>query len=137
MYGHKQTDSVSLMVFTSYLSRIYFAVCLNCMQCLNQFSEDKKTKFQIFFNKVQTKNEDDVILKLCRYSPCVLLLFILLFLFNIPGKIANCIGFNLFEFKSEERDLGIKKGHKYLMTLNKKLNGQLLEHHDPRVFEER
>ena len=137
MYGHKQTDSVSLMVFTSYLSRIYFAVCLNCMQCLNQFSEDEMTKFQIFFNKVQTKNEDDVILKLCRYSPCVLLLFILLFLFNIPGKIANCIGFNLFEFKSEERDLGIKKGHKYLMTLNKKLNGQLLEHHDPRVFEER
>ena len=137
MYGHKQTDSVSLMVFTSYLSRIYFAVCLNCMQCFNQFSEDEMTKFQIFFNKVQTKNEDDVILKLCRYSPCVLLLFILLFLFNIPGKIANCIGFNLFEFKSEERDLGIKKGHKYLMTLNKKLNGQLLEHHDPRVFEER
>ena len=137
MYGHKQTDSVSLMVFSSYLSRIYFAVCLNCMQCLNQFRNTEMTKFQVFFDIVQTKDEDNIIIKLCRYSPCVLLLFIILFLFNIPGKIASFIGFDLFEFKSEERDLGIKEGHRYLMNLNRKLNGKLLEHHDPRAFEER
>ena len=132
MYGHKQTDSASLMVFTSYLSRIYFAICLNCMQCFNHFSDTKMTRFQIFFKKA-----DDILPNVLKYSPFVLLLFLILFLFNIPGKIAHCAGYNLFEFESEQRDLGIKAGHKYLMTLNRKLNGKLLEDNDPKVFEER
>ena len=39
MYGHNQTDSVSLMIFSSYLSRIYFAICLNFLQTINQFKK--------------------------------------------------------------------------------------------------
>ena len=139
MYGHKQTDSVSLMKFSSYLSRIYFAICLNSMQCLNQVNSNKMSKFQEFFNLVHNKDDTNTNLgfKLCKYSPCFLVLFIVLFYFNVPGKIANFVGFALFEFESEERDLGIKEGHKYLMSLNKKLNGKLLEYHDPKIFEER
>ena len=137
MYGHKQTDSVSLMVFSSYLSRIYFAVCLNCMQCLNQFSENKISKFQEFFGIIKKENEDNFIFSLCRFSPFVLFIFLVFFFFNIPGKLANFLGYNLFEFETEERDLIIKDGHKYLMVLNRKLDGKFLKYHDKKIFEER
>ena len=137
MYGHKQTDSVSLMVFSSYLSRIYFAVCLNCIQCLNQFSDNKISNFQEFFGIIDKENEDNFIFSLCRYSPFVLFLFLIFFFFNIPGKLANFLGYNLFEFETEERDLMIKDGHAYLMNLNKKLGGKLLKYHDKKIFEER
>lgn len=137
MYGHKQTDSVSLMVFSSYLSRIYFAVCLNCIQCLNQFSENKISNFQEFFGIIDKENEDNFIFSLCRYSPFVLFLFLIFFFFNIPDKLANFLGYNLFEFETEERDLMIKDGHAYLMNLNKKLGGKLLKYHDKKIFEER
>ena len=101
MYGHRQTDSVSLMIFSPYLSRIYFAICLNCLQAINQFSyEDRRSKFEEFFNIKH--EEDNYIIYLCRLSPILLILFMILFFFNVPGKIGNCVGFNLFEFESEE-----------------------------------
>ena len=137
MYGHRQTDSVSLMIFSSYLSRIYFAICLNFLQTLNQFKNEKKSLFEKFFNIVQDKEESNFIIKLCRYSPCILLIFMFLFFFNVPGKIGNFVGCILFEFESEERDTGIKDGHKYLMTLNKKLNGKQLGHNDSKIFEDK
>lgn len=137
MYGHRQTDSVSLMIFSSYLSRIYFAICLNCLQAINQFTKDNKSKFEEFFDISQTEGEDNLIIKLCRLSPCVLIFFMILFFFNVPGKIGNLVGFNLFEFESEERDLGIRDGHRYLMILNKKLNGKKLERKNSKIFEDR
>ena len=137
MYGHRQTDSVSLMIFTSYLSKIYFAICLNCLQAINQFDDDRRTKFEEFFDIRQTNSEDNLIIKLCRLSPILLILFMFLFFFNVPGKIGNCVGFNLFEFESEERDLGIKDGHRYLMILNKKLNGKELQRNNSKIFEDR
>ena len=141
MYGHRQTDSVSLMIFSSNLIRIYFAICLNILQMLNQFkhkeSNNTQSIFEEFFGIEQTENEDNYILKLCRLSPCVLILFMILFFFNIPGKIGNLVGYNLFEFESEERDLGISDGHKYLMNMNKKLKGKELTRNDEIIFQER
>jgi hypothetical protein len=137
MYGHKQTDSVSLMKFSSYLSRIYFAICLNSKQCLNQVSENQKSKFQDLFKLAQNEKEETFGFLMCRFSPLFLVLSMILFFLDVPGKFANFMGFDLFEFESEERDLGIKEGHKYLMSLNKKLNGKLLENYDPKIFEER
>ena len=136
MYGHRQTDSVSLMIFSSYLSRIYFAICLNFLQTINQFTKNK-SKFEEFFGIMQTEEESNLIIKLCRLSPYVLMVFIFLFILNIPGKIGNLVGYNMFEFESEERDYGIKEGHKYLMVLNKKLNGKQLAYHDSKIFEDK
>ena len=81
MYGHRQTDSVSLMIFSSYLSRIYFAICLNFLQTLNQFKNEKKSLFEKFFGVAQDKEESNFIIKLCRYSPCILLIFMFFFFF--------------------------------------------------------
>ena len=52
----------------------------------------------------------------------------------------HCCGKNLFEFNTEERNMNIDKGHKYLilkriMTLNKKLNGKALDYNDYIMFE--
>ena len=144
MYSPRQTDSVSLMIFSSYLSRVLFAICLNVVQINVQLSEensddnqDHRTKFEEFLGLKMKEDEGNIILLLCKYCPFVLILFIVLFYFNIPGKIANYLGFNLFEFESEERDSGISDGHRYLMGLNKKLNGKYLDHKNNIIFEER
>ena len=144
MYSPRQTDSVSLMIFSSYLSRVLFAICLNVVQINVQLSEensddnqDHRTKFEEFLGLKMKEDEGNIILLLCKYCPFVLIVFIVLFYFNIPGKIANCLGFNLFEFESEERDSGISDGHRYLMGLNKKLNGKYLDHKNNIIFEER
>ena len=135
MYGHRQTDSVSLMKFSSYIGIIYSAICLNMVQAINQLNNETSSKYEVFFNKKQDKEETNVALKICRFSPCFLIIFILLFYYNIPGKLANSAGINLFEFKSTERDQAIKDGHKYLMKLNKKLKGKPLEKNDNIIFE--
>ena len=137
MYGHRQTSSVSLLVFSSYLSRIYFAICLNFLQILNRFKSSSKSKFEIFFNIKQDKLESNFIIKSCRFSPILLFVCIFLFILNVPGKIGASVGFNLFEFKSEERDISIRDGHKYLMNLNKKLKGEELSRYDPIIFKDK
>ena len=132
MYGPRQTDSISLITFTSYLSRIYFAICFNYMQAVNQFSEKKyNTEFEKFFDLDDYRS----IPSICRYSPIFLFIFIGLFYFDIPARIMHCCGKNLFEFNTEERNINIDKGHKYLMTLNKKLNGKALDYNDYIMFE--
>ena len=98
---------------------------------------NKKSLFEKFFGIVQDKDESNLIIKLCRFSPCILLSFMVLFFFNLPGKLGNFVGCNLFEFESEERDIGINDGHKYLMTLNKKLKGKQLGNHDSKIFEDK
>ena len=132
MYGPRQTDSISLITFTSYLSRIYFAICINYMMAVNQFSERQySSKFEAFFDL----NIYNTILYMCRYSPILLFIFIFLFYFNIPGRIGYCCGRNLFEFDTKDRNIGIENGHNYLMSLNKKLVGKKLEYNDIKIFE--
>ena len=144
MYSPRMTDSVSLMIFSSYLSRVLFAICLNVVQINVQLNDENhdddqvhRTKFEEFLGLKMKEDEQNIILLLCKYCPFVLILFILLFCFNVPGKIANRLGFKLFEFESEERDSDISEGHTYLMGLNKKLNGQYLDHRNKIIFEER
>jgi len=132
MYGPRQTDSISLITFTSYLSRIYFAICLNYMQCVNQFSEKQyNTRFETFFEL----NNNYFLHSLCRYYPLLLLIFIVMFYFNIPGRIMYCCGKSLFEFEYDKKNSDIENGHKYLMSLNKKLGGKKLEYNDFKMFE--
>ena len=144
MYSPRMTDSVSLMIFSSYLSRVLFAICLNVVQINVQLNDgnhdddqEHRTKFEEFLGLKMKEDEQNIILLLCKYCPFVLILFIVLFCFNVPRKIAHCLGFNLFEFESEERDSDISDGHKYLMGLNKKLNGEYLDHRNKIIFEER
>ena len=134
----RQTNSSSLLLFTSYLSKTLFAICLNYMQMITQLDSKKLSKFTAFFNIIQTKEEDvelNPYLKLCRYCPVFLIAFIILFLFNIPGRIANNAGCNIFDFESEERNEGIEEGHKFLMKINKQLNGKILEYYNMKTFD--
>ena len=132
MYGPRQTDSVSLITFSSYLSRLYFAICLNFIQAINQFSKYQyRTKFEVFFGL----DSYNFILYICRFLPIVLFVLIVLFIFNVPGKILSCCcGYNVFEFETEERNSGIENGHEYLMKINRKLDGKTLKHTDIIMF---
>ena len=132
LYGPRQTDSISLITFTSYLSRIYFAICLKYMHAVNQFSENQySSKFEAFF----AINDEYYAFHLCRYSPIILFIFIVMFYFDIPGRIMYCCGKNMFEFDTEQKNSDIENGHKYLMSLNKKLEGRKLEYNDFKIFE--
>jgi len=46
-----------------------------------------------------------------------------------------CCGKSLFEFDNEKKNSDIENGHKYLMSLNKKLGGKNLEYNDIKMFE--
>ena len=90
MYGPRQTDSVSLITFTSYLSRIYFAICINHIQAINTFSDRKfRTIFETEFGFEPDIKDKNFVLGFCRYSPIILFVFIILFYFNIFGKIGK------------------------------------------------
>ena len=67
--------------------------------------------------------------------PIILFVLIVLFILNVPEKIlSSCCGYNLFEFETEERNLGIENGHEYLMKINRKLDGKTLKHTDIIMF---
>ena len=131
MYGPRRTDSVSLMTFTSFTSSFYFSICLNYMQAVSQFSENKYiTKLETFFWQ-----DLDFLHYVCRYSPIMLFVFIVLFYFDVPARIMYCCGKSIFEFESDKKNSDIKNGHDYLMSLNKKLEGRNLEYNDFKIFE--
>ena len=101
MYSPRMTDSVSLMIFSSYLSRVLFAICLNVVQINVQLNDENldddqvhRTKFEEFLGLKMKEDAQNIILLLCKSCPFVLILFILLFCFNVPGKIANRLDLN-------------------------------------------
>ena len=127
MYGHRQTDSVSLMYFSSNLCRISFAICIDFINLYEIFvSGDNSTANTYFYN-----NMNDVIR---RYCPIILILLSLFFMFDVHIKIANRLGFSFFGIESEEVNDDIKDGHEYLMKLNKKMNGKKIKFNDNVIF---
>ena len=137
MHSHRQTDPVSLMKFSSHISRICFSICINFLQMIDQFSDDKKTIFEEFFSLKmdEGKSETAPILKICRYFPIILLVLVILFIFNIQQRIKKCLEIEHFEYENEDRNNGIKDGHKKLMQLNKILDGRLLNYEENKIFE--
>ena len=131
MYKNRQTDSVSLMYFTTNLCRISFSICLDFIFNINKaFTQKKENK--IHFTQMELIirfNKEDKIsyfLQIYQYSPLILLIYVLILIFKIPQRLAKLCGKKIFEVESDEIISEIKEGHDYFMEINKEYGGNLI-----------
>ena len=121
MYGNRQTDAVSLIFFTRNISRIIIPLCLNVILMVNHGDNINKT---ILVNNFKINVQNTIFNMFNKFSPIILILFLLVHGFNIFNKLAKCFGLDNFYIHSEKRDNDIEEGFEILMGLNKKYMGQ-------------
>lgn len=121
MYGNRQTDAVSLIFFTRNISRIIIPLCLNVILMVNHGDNVNKT---ILENNFKINVQNTIFNMFNKFSPIILILFLLIHGFNIFNKLAKCFGLDNFYIHNEKRDNDIEEGFEILMGLNKKYMGQ-------------
>ena len=142
MYKNRQTDSVSLMYFTTNLCRISFSICLDFIFNINKaFTQKKENK--IHFTQMELIirfNKEDKIsyfLQIYQYSPLILLIYVLILIFKIPQRLAKLCGKKIFEVESDEIISEIKEGHDYFMEINKEYEGNLIPEENLKLPEDK
>ena len=143
MYKNRQTDSVTLMYFSTNLCRISFSICLdvilNITPSLNDENDIKKAEkngitqiLQILgFTMDEEKNKividnGSVFFEIYKYCPIIMGLYVIILLFKIPQKIGKCFGKNIFSVESEDSIHEMKEGHEYFMEINQKYKGEMI-----------
>jgi hypothetical protein len=132
MYKNKQTDSVSLMYFSTNLCRISFSICLDFIFNIDsQFKRDEKyvpTQIQkiLSFEVSDQKEDESFFFTIYRFCPLILVIYIIIFLFKIPQRIAKCCGKSIFSVESEESMDEINEGHDYYMEFNQTYKGEMI-----------
>ena len=131
MYKNKQTDSVSLMYFSTNLCRISFSICLDFIFNIDsQFkgNDDKyiPTQIQKILSFEVKDESESYFFKAYKYCPLILVIYIIILLFKIPQRIAKCCGKKIFSVESEESMEEINEGHDYYMEFNQKYKGDMI-----------
>ena len=131
MYKNKQTDSVSLMYFSTNLCRISFSICLDFIFNIDsQFkgNDDKyiPTQIQKILSFEVKDESESYFFKAYKYCPLILVIYIIILLFKIPQRIAKCCGKKIFSVESEESMEEINEGHDYYMEFNQKYKGEMI-----------
>ena len=121
MYSNRQTDAVSLIFFTRNISRIIIPLCLNVILMVNHGDNVNKT---ILENNFRINVQNTIFNMFNKFSPIILILFLLIHGFNIFNKLAKCFGLDNFYIHNEKRDNVIEEGFEILIGLNKKYMGQ-------------
>ena len=127
VYGPRQTDAVSILYFTSNFNRIIFPLCLNILFMINHGNDiNKKTCLEKDFG-ININNHIFVLIS--KYSPLVLIVFVILNTFGIFSKLIDCFSVENFSslFFDKSKDSEINEGYEYLIEINKKNKGRLLK----------
>ena len=134
MYKNRQTDSVSLMFFSTNLCRISFSICLDVVLNIDShFALNKTTQIEKLIGvEPEFKDRDNdnrpTFYKLYDFTPLILVLYILILFFKIPQKIAKkCCKKQIFSTDTEDSMENIKEGHDYYMEINKNNKGELMK----------
>jgi hypothetical protein len=148
MYKNRQTDSVTLMYFSTNLCRISFSICLdvilNITMSLSNIAIDDESnendvknngvtqiekilgfKVEVIDGKINIEN-GTIFGYIYKYSPIILVVYVIILLFKIPQKIGKCFGKNIFSVESEDSIHEMKEGHEYFMELNQKYKGEMI-----------
>ena len=128
MYKNRQTDSVSLMYFSTNLCRISFSICLDFIFNIDSQFEKNEIPVPTQIQKILSfeVNKEKTYFKLYRFLPAILVLYVIILLFKIPQRIAKCCGKNIFSVESEESMDEINEGHDYYMEFNQKYKGEMI-----------
>ena len=156
MYKNRQTDSVTLMYFSTNLCRLSFSICLDFIFNIQiEFNKDKN------INKNEEKNQASILgnatynimnfiaknknittqiqhelnfdsedtglfFKIYKFAPLILIVYVLILIVKLPQRIAKLCGKRIYESDSDESMDEIKEGHDYYMEINKKYNGGVM-----------
>ena len=126
IYGPRQTDAVSILYFTSNFNRITFPLCLNILFMINHGNDTtKKTCLEKDFG-ININNH--IFLIISKYSPLVLIVFVILNTFGVFSKIIDCFSVENFSslFFDKNKNSEVNEGYEYLIEINKKNKGRLL-----------
>jgi hypothetical protein len=156
MYKNRQTDSVTLMYFSTNLCRLSFSICLDFIFNIQiEFNKDKNTnkneennQANIFGNPTynvmnfiaKNKNittqiqhelnfdseDTGLFFKIYKYAPLILIVYVLILIVKLPQRIAKLCGKRIFDSDSDESMDEIKEGHDYYMEINKKYDGGVM-----------
>ena len=133
MYKNRQTDSVSLMFFSTNLCRISYSICLSFILTIKSAFNEKTTKIQEILGLNETKNPGndkkdilEIFFEIFRFSPLFLAVCALILILKIPQKIAKRFGKSIFQLESNESMEEIKEGHDYYMEINEKYQGEII-----------
>ena len=156
MYKNRQTDSVTLMYFSTNLCRLSFSICLDFIFNIQiEFNKDKNTnkneennQANIFGNATynvmnfiaKNKNittqiqhelnfdseDTGLFFKIYKYAPLILIVYVLILIVKLPQRIAKLCGKRIYESDSDESMDEIKEGHDYYMEINKKYDGGVM-----------
>ena len=127
VYGPRQTDAVSILYFTSNFNRIIFPLCLNILFMINHGNDTtKKTCLEKDFG-ININNH--IFLIISKYSPLVLIVFVILNTFGVFSKIIDCFSVENFSslFFDKNKNYEVNEGYEYLIEINKKNKGRLLK----------
>ena len=128
MYKNRQTDSVTLMYFSTNLCRISFSICLDFILNINvEFENNNKnfTKIQRILN-FDNETRSELFFSIYKYSPLILGVYVIILIFKVPQRIAKLCGKKIFQTDSDDSMSDIMEGHEYFMKLNKKYNGETI-----------
>ena len=142
MYKNRQTDSVSLMYFSTNLCRISFSICLSFILNISysfEESEEKPkpiTKIEEILGLIKEEESDEenekkfnptkIYFKAFQLCPIILGILVLILILKIPQRIAKKCGKSIFQIESDESMNEIKEGHDYFMEINEKYKGELI-----------
>ena len=128
MYKNKQTDSVSLMYFSTNLCRISFSICLDFIFNIDSQFEKNEKPIPTQIQKILSfeVNKEKTYFKLYTFLPSILVLYVIILLFKIPQRIAKCCGKSIFSVESEKSMEDINEGHDYYMEFNQKYKGEMI-----------
>ena len=127
IYGPRQTDAVSILYFTSNFNRIIFPLCLNILFMINHGNDTtRKTCLEKDFG-ININNH--IFLIISKYSPLVLIVFVILNTFGVFSKIIDCFSVENFSslFFDKNKNSEVNEGYEYLIEINKKNRGRLLK----------
>lgn len=148
MYKNRQTDSVTLMYFSTNLCRISFSICLDVILNVtislsnividdendeddyqsNRVTQIEKIlgfKVEVIDGKIYIEN-GTIFGYIYKYIPIILGVYVIILLFKIPQKIGKCFGRNIFSVESEDSIHEMKEGHEYFMEINQKYKGEMI-----------
>lgn len=120
MYNNRQTDSVSILFFTSNLCSIVYPLCLNILLMINKSADkgNKQTILETYFG-INIKNQ--VFSNFSKYMPLLLIIFVFITL------ISNyCQWTRIKKFLKDDDISDTDEGREYLMKLNREYLGEYM-----------
>lgn len=112
IYEENNTDTYSFFFLTSFLCRVIFPLCLNCLQILNIYDTTLQRNMKI--SEIIPVFGDDF----QKFFPTILFFLCFIHYFNGTGRFLNSIGLNYIFYEDYKKDVNkVREGNRVLTEI--------------------